>query len=80
MNMVAAPTLTVGTASKVLSNLVQIDGYGAPGSSGSPIFNRDGKVVAVLYGGQAESGGKIIFSVPASSLLDYLGSLNLKAP
>ena len=80
MNMVAAPTLTVGTASKVLSNLVQIDGYGAPGSSGSPIFNRDGKVVAVLYGGQAESGWKIIFSVPASSLLDYLGSLNLKAP
>ncbi|HWZ28740.1 MAG TPA: trypsin-like peptidase domain-containing protein [Gemmatimonadales bacterium] len=80
MNMVAAPTLTVGTASKVLSNLVQIDGYGAPGSSGSPIFNREGKVVGVLYGGQAESGGKIIFSVPASTLLDYLGTLNLKSP
>jgi S1-C subfamily serine protease len=80
MNMVAAPTLTVGTASKVLSNLVQIDGYGAPGSSGSPIFNRDGRVVAVLYGGQAESGGKIIFSVPASELLTYLGSVNVKAP
>lgn len=80
MNQVASPTLTVGTASKVLSTLVQIDGYGAPGSSGSPIFNREGKVVAVLYGGQAESGGRIIFSVPASDLLRYLASLNLRAP
>ena len=72
MTMIAAPTLSVGTASKVISTLVQIDGYGAPGSSGSPIFNRDGKLVAVLYGGQAESGGRIIFSVPAATLLTYL--------
>lgn len=80
MNLVAAPTLSVGTASKVITDLVQIDGYGAPGSSGSPIFNRDGHVVAVLYGGQAESGGRIIFSVPASALLGYLSSLNVKTP
>lgn len=80
MNMVAAPTLSVGTASKVITDLVQIDGYGAPGSSGSPIFNRDGHVVAVLYGGQAESGGRIIFSVPATTLLGYLASLNVKTP
>ncbi|HTY05417.1 MAG TPA: trypsin-like peptidase domain-containing protein [Gemmatimonadales bacterium] len=80
MTMVAEPTLTVGTASKVLSSLVQVDGYGAPGSSGSPIFNRNGQVVAVLYGGQAESGGKIIFSIPAATLLDFLGKQNLKAP
>src|SRR2546430_9291979 len=33
--VVADPTLTVGTVSKVLANLVQVDGYGAPGSSRS---------------------------------------------
>src|SRR5207249_1289067 len=52
MYAVAEPTLTVGTASKVLPGVVQVDGYGAPGSSGSPIFNREGRVVAVLYGGE----------------------------
>ena len=80
MDAVAEPTLTAGVASKVLSNLVQVDGYGAPGSSGSPIFNRDGKVVAVLYGGQAESNGKIIFSVPASILLDFIAKQGVHLP
>jgi S1-C subfamily serine protease len=74
---IAEPTLTVGTVSKALTAVVQVDGYGAPGSSGSPIFDRDGKVIAVLYGGQGESQGKIIFAVPAYVVADYLRSLNL---
>ncbi len=72
---VADPTLTVGTVSKVLPDLIQVDGYGAPGSSGSPIFDRDGRVVGVLYGGERESHGKIIYAVPATFLVDYLRSL-----
>lgn len=72
MYAVASPTLTVGTTSKVLTDLVQVDGFGAPGSSGSPIFNRNGRVVAVLYGGERESNGKIIFSVPAAFIYAFL--------
>jgi len=76
-DVVADPTLTVGTVSKVLPTLVQVDGYGAPGSSGSPIFDRAGRVVALLYGGNRESQGKIIFAVPASAMVGYLKSANL---
>ncbi len=74
---IAEPTLTVGTVSKTLTAVVQVDAYGAPGSSGSPIFDRDGKVIAVLYGGERESQGKIIFAVPGYVVSDYLKSLNL---
>lgn len=70
--VVADPTLTVGTVSKALANVVQVDGYGAPGSSGSPIFDRSGRVAAVLYGGNRESQGKIIYAVPASQVVAYL--------
>lgn len=57
-------TLTSGIVSKVLPDLVQIDGYGTHGASGSPIFDRNGNLVSVLYGGEKESDGRIVFSVP----------------
>jgi S1-C subfamily serine protease len=74
---IAEPTLTVGTVSKALTAVIQVDAYGAPGSSGSPIFDREGKVIAMLYGGERESNGKIIFAVPAYVVADYLKSLHL---
>jgi S1-C subfamily serine protease len=74
---VADPTLTVGTVSKVLSALVQVDGYGAPGSSGSPVFGRDGRVIGMVYGGNRESLGRIIFAVPGRTVVGYLRQLGV---
>ena len=69
-------TFTAGTVSKVLPDLVQVDGYGAPGASGSPVFDRDGNVIAVLYGAEAGSNGRIIYSVPVQRLRELLQQLN----
>lgn len=63
---VAKTSLTPGTVSKVLPDRIQVDGYGAEGSSGSPILNRAGRVVGILFGGQPGSGGRIVYGVPAS--------------
>jgi len=62
-------TLTVGTASKVLSDTLQLDVYAAQGSSGSPVFNAQGFVVGVLFGSPTESNGRIIYAVAASKLV-----------
>ncbi|HKW40693.1 MAG TPA: serine protease, partial [Gemmatimonadales bacterium] len=77
--VIADPTLTVGTISKALPTVVQVDGYGAPGSSGSPIFDRSGRVAAVLFGGNQESNGKIIYAVPAGLVTAYLSRLGLRS-
>ncbi|HJP57718.1 MAG TPA: trypsin-like peptidase domain-containing protein [Gemmatimonadales bacterium] len=61
-----------GTVSRVLPTLVQVDGYGAQGSSGSPIFNARGEVVAVLYGSERDSAGRIIYGVPVRFVHELL--------
>ncbi len=60
----AAATLTLGTVSRTLPDLVQLDSYGAQGSSGSPIFDKNGTVIGVLYGGQTGTDGRVIYGVP----------------
>lgn len=65
-------TLNTGTTSRVLPELLQLDGYGAQGSSGSPVFDRDGMVVGVLYGGEPESNGRIVYAVPVKAVLELL--------
>ncbi len=71
-NGVVSTTLTTGTISKMVPDTVQIDGYGAAGSSGSPIFNAGGEVIAVLFGGNQASGGGIVFGVPAQAAVRLL--------
>ena len=72
----ATPSLTAGTVSKTLPELLQINGYGSPGASGSPIFDADGLVVGVLFGGEAGSGGRIVYAVPVAKAADLLRTIN----
>ena len=73
---IARATFTAGSVSKTLSDLIQVDGYGAQGASGSPIFDRNGQVLSILYGGEPGSSGRIVLSVPSTFALDLLNSQN----
>ena len=66
-----------GTARRAGPDLIEIDSYGVSGSSGSPLFSADGRVVGVVYGGDPASGGRIVYAVPARRVEQLLASLRL---
>ena len=68
----ARTTTTAGTVSKRLADVLQIDSYAGKGSSGSPVFDVRGNVVGVIYGGEAESRGRIVYAIPAERLAAFL--------
>jgi S1-C subfamily serine protease len=65
-------TLSVGTVSKLVDGTLQLDAFAAQGSSGSPVFDARGRVAGVIYGGATESGGRIVYAVPAGRLAAQL--------
>jgi S1-C subfamily serine protease len=75
----ARTTTTAGTVSKRIADVLQIDSYAGKGSSGSPVFDVHGDVVGVIYGGEAESQGRIVYAVPAEKLAAFLSSSGVGA-
>lgn len=67
-------TLSLGTTSKHLPALLQIDSYGAHGLSGAPVFDGRGIVVGVVYGGPTENP-QIVYAVPSNRLVAFMGEL-----
>jgi pSer/pThr/pTyr-binding forkhead associated (FHA) protein/V8-like Glu-specific endopeptidase len=65
-------TLTTGSISKALNETLLISGYGAPGMSGSPVFDRNGAVIGVVFGGQRDSEGKVLLAVPVRYVREIL--------
>ncbi len=68
----ARTSFWAGSVSKALDDLIQVDGYGAEGASGSPVFDRAGEVVGVVYGGEPGSAGRIVYAVPSSAVQQLL--------
>ena len=69
---VVKTTLEVGTVSKRLPNLLQMDSYAGHGSSGSPVFDEHGEVIGVVWGGPREGQGRIVYAVPGDHLAAFL--------
>lgn len=75
-------SMTAGIISRVTDDMIQFDGITIGGSSGSPLFNASGEVVAVHRAGLVESPG-FAFSVPlrlAVSLLPAALKIRLGVP
>ena len=70
-----AATVMTGSVTRVLPSLIQFDSFGVEGSSGSPVFDREGNVVGIVYGGETGRGGRIVYAVPIVYALELLDGL-----
>jgi S1-C subfamily serine protease len=61
-----------GNVSKSQPTDLQLDAFAAAGSSGSPVFNSRGLVVGVVYGGNKDAAGHVVYAVPGAKLLEVL--------
>ena len=74
---VSATTFSA-TVTRVTAHAVEIDGFGATGSSGSPLLDAAGAVVGVVFGGDPRSHGRTLFAVPASVISAFLARHGLE--
>jgi S1-C subfamily serine protease/pSer/pThr/pTyr-binding forkhead associated (FHA) protein len=65
-------SLTAGTVSKIVPGLIQIDAYAGSGSSGSPVFDGEGRVIGVVWGGPSGGQGRLAYAVPSDRLIGLL--------
>lgn len=64
-------SMSAGIFSKVTPETIQFDGFTVGGSSGSPVFNASGAVVAVHAAGLVEAAG-LAFTIPVAHVLPLL--------
>lgn len=71
---IARPVVSAGLLLRASPEVVEVQGLGAAGASGSPILDSAGNVIAVLFGGRNEQGSQVLLGVPAQSVLRFLSS------
>jgi S1-C subfamily serine protease len=69
---IAKPLVTAGVVTALSGGLLEIQGYGAAGASGSPIVDATGRVVAVLMGGISRDGRPLLVGVPSGAAVELL--------
>jgi V8-like Glu-specific endopeptidase len=63
---IARPLVSAGIVTAADADRIEARGYGAAGASGSPIFDGEGNVIAVLFGGRNGEAGHTLVAVPGA--------------
>jgi S1-C subfamily serine protease len=69
------PLVTAGVVRERSRDQLRVQGYGAEGGSGSPVFDAEGRLAGVLYGGAGEGSGQTLLAVPAARVEELLAAL-----
>jgi pSer/pThr/pTyr-binding forkhead associated (FHA) protein len=69
---IARPLLSAGVLAAISSDVIEVQGYGAAGASGSPIVDATGKIIAILFGGRGSAEGPLVLGIPASAAARFL--------
>lgn len=75
----ARPIVSAGVIALNGREELEVQGLGAAGASGSPIFDGSGELVGVLFGGRNREGVQMLAAVPARSVRALLAELPQQA-
>jgi len=64
---VVRPVIGAGLVLERSERLLTVQGYGARGASGSPVFDEEGYLLGVLFGGVEDAGRHTVHAVPAEA-------------
>jgi S1-C subfamily serine protease len=70
---VARPIVSAGLLLSRSARLVEVQGLGAEGASGSPILDGTGQVIAILFGGRRDGAVQVLLGVPAGAAAAFIG-------
>jgi S1-C subfamily serine protease len=66
-------TLVTGSLTQVMpDSQIEVDAFSGVGASGSPIFDRTGKVIGIEFGGLVGSGGRAIVGLPIARAMSLI--------
>jgi len=66
--------LVTGSVTVASDSTLELDAFSGTGASGSPIFDRDGMVVGILYGGRGGASSNEIVGLPIRRAMGLIGN------
>lgn len=72
---VAAPLTSAGVILDGDTGLIEMQGLGAAGGSGSPVLDGTGNVVGILFGGRRGTDFQVLLAVPAAAAASFLAGV-----